>query len=430
MSYTGCLTSHPDIARSALSLSCDSINMMNTQSLTSGAGVLARPADGVVVLGMSRSGTSAVAGMLVSAGFHAGQAEQLMEPSDANPRGYFENVAIRSLNDEILGELGGTWFAPPDEAMQRHALASAEPRLRSALERLVDEANGAPVVLKDPRIGVMLELWGPLIAERLHPVLVIRDPVEVALSLSVRDGTPILFALAMWELHIAAVLRHMGNRVVTVAPYRQLLDDPELPERIVEAAAAHLIEDRAQRVVASAAGNALDGGLHRQQHDGGDYEQYMTGHQMHMWRWLSCLPPGDQMFEPPVELLDVSEAAARSVKAERERQRERTDMLTLQHSQNLQLTELGKGWELIRQDRDRILQDRDRLRHELDATRRELQDALAAQRSRADVAHAALQQTSERLDAVSKQLDVICRSRSWKMTGPLRAIAEWVRGRR
>ena len=42
-----------------------------------------RSAVGVVVLGMARSGTSAVTGMFVSAGFYIGSGDELMGPTRA-----------------------------------------------------------------------------------------------------------------------------------------------------------------------------------------------------------------------------------------------------------------------------------------------------------------------------------------------------------
>ena len=37
----------------------------------------------------------------------------------------------------------------------------------------------------------MMPLWQPVIEGVLHPVVVIRDPVEIARSLRLRDGTPL-----------------------------------------------------------------------------------------------------------------------------------------------------------------------------------------------------------------------------------------------
>ena len=45
---------------------------------------------GTVILGMHRSGTSAVAGFLAKAGFFAGEEADLLAVAEDNPRGFFE----------------------------------------------------------------------------------------------------------------------------------------------------------------------------------------------------------------------------------------------------------------------------------------------------------------------------------------------------
>ena len=72
-----------------------------------------RRAVGVFVVGMHRSGTSAVAAALESFGFGVGAPGELMAPDAANPSGYFELQAIADLNDDLLVHWGGKWDSPP-----------------------------------------------------------------------------------------------------------------------------------------------------------------------------------------------------------------------------------------------------------------------------------------------------------------------------
>ena len=68
------------------------------------------------MLGMHRSGTSALAGALHLTGFDLGQ--NIMPPADENPKGFFENQHIVDLNDRILEELFTFWnetFFLPEE---------------------------------------------------------------------------------------------------------------------------------------------------------------------------------------------------------------------------------------------------------------------------------------------------------------------------
>ena len=67
----------------------------------------------VLVTGMHRSGTSALAQFLLAGGLHPGRVDWLMPPADSNSRGHFELTPIVDLNDRLLAELSAHWLAPP-----------------------------------------------------------------------------------------------------------------------------------------------------------------------------------------------------------------------------------------------------------------------------------------------------------------------------
>ena len=78
-------------------------------------------ATGVVILGMHRSGTSAVAGFLAKAGFFAGEDADLLEAAEDNPKGFFERADVNALNDNFLAELDGAWDRPPGRELDPRA---------------------------------------------------------------------------------------------------------------------------------------------------------------------------------------------------------------------------------------------------------------------------------------------------------------------
>src|SRR5882762_5246263 len=69
---------------------------------------------GVFVVGMHRSGTSAVAAALEALGLDVGAPDRLMVADAGNPAGYYELQEIGDLNDEILEWRGGRWDNPPE----------------------------------------------------------------------------------------------------------------------------------------------------------------------------------------------------------------------------------------------------------------------------------------------------------------------------
>jgi hypothetical protein len=370
---------------------------------------------GVVVLGMSRSGTSAVTAMFAAAGFHVGPQSELMGPSEANRLGFFERLDIWRLNEEILSELGGTWFDPPTLRAQQLARASVQPLIDRRFAAVVEEAGGAPVAIKDPRIGVLFDLWGGVIREQLHPVLVIRDPVEIARSLAQRDQTPTAFGLAAWEIHMSSLLRHLQGRVVTVARYPELLCDPCLPGQIVKAACEQLADDVGVRVTAALAQHALAPALHRSTALAGEHEQQMTVNQAKLWNALNSLPGLNQVINPPEDLMRTGAAVRLATQSERDR----IDLTT--HAGELEAELVERQAQLI--EREAQLVELKALLAEIEGERLELElqydrttQLLSSEREQARVAETTIQRLTETRDR-------LVQSRSWTLTAPLRSIA-------
>ncbi len=291
-----------------------------------------------------------------------------MAPTQDNPRGYWENDAVYRTNEAVLEELDASWFDPPTPEQMK-----AAPHLRadvgSALDLLIGTAANAPVVLKDPRIGVLLDLWGPALEGRLHPVLVVRPPTEVASSLATRDGTPRAFGLAEWEIHLTRVLRYLRGRTVTVAPYTGLLADPSRASLVVNAAAGHLDASRRALVDAAKAPAAMIGDLRRHRTDPGELAECLTAAQNRLWRTLSGLPLGDQVIELPEDFTGEPSRAAL------EAARDETRRLAALHA----TTRLGDRLGAVDAERNALAAERDALAAERDTLAAE-RDALAAER--------------------------------------------------
>ncbi|GAG35092.1 unnamed protein product, partial [marine sediment metagenome] len=61
----------------------------------------------VLVLGIPRSGTSAVSGLLNILGVYFG--DNLINPSEANPKGFYEHVNLNTMHVYILSAIGTSW---------------------------------------------------------------------------------------------------------------------------------------------------------------------------------------------------------------------------------------------------------------------------------------------------------------------------------
>ncbi|MFM8971714.1 MAG: hypothetical protein ACKOOG_03550 [Actinomycetota bacterium] len=181
---------------------------------------------GVFVVGMHRSGTSAVAAALRDLGLDAGAETALMAADAANPAGYYEVRDIADLDDEILGLLGGRWDAPPILPDGWENDPALTPWVRKAMTTRASRLPGDRWLLKDPRVSLLLPLWRRALLDRCAAVLVVRNPMEVAWSVALRNGIPTMTGLALWAAYNRAAIRGLGGLPVYVCDYDRLVADP------------------------------------------------------------------------------------------------------------------------------------------------------------------------------------------------------------
>jgi hypothetical protein len=194
----------------------------------------------VCVTGMHRSGTSFVASALRAFRISLGDPDRLMRPGPDNPAGYYELQSILDLNQEVLAHLGGAWDAPPVLDPGWEHAPGLDPFRARAL-RILDDSFGTSgerpslIAFKDPRLSLLLPLWR-LVTPIATTIVLVRDPAEVAASLSARqyrvDGPQ---AAGLWLRYLfAATANDPGHLLVR---YGDVFDN--LP-RILRTIAAHL----------------------------------------------------------------------------------------------------------------------------------------------------------------------------------------------
>ncbi len=182
----------------------------------------------IFILGMHRSGTSALAGTVQLCGIPGG--ERLMQPSFDNERGFFENQDAVDINEAILQQLGLSWDSPfnqpehwaQDSQMQRH---------KSAIRHFVaTEMLGSGVFyIKDPRLCYTLPLWQAVLAEmgiQSQYLITVRQPEEVYQSLKNRNDIGRNHALALWLNHVLLAERNTRNFPRLFVQYDELLERP------------------------------------------------------------------------------------------------------------------------------------------------------------------------------------------------------------
>lgn len=160
----------------------------------------------VLVLGMHRSGTSMLGGVLDRLGCQGARTHLKATPS--NPKGYFESPEIMKLNDAILATLGSRWddWRPIEEGWQ-NSPRFVEFRDRIAETMAAEYGNASLIYLKDPRLCRLMPLWREVLSDSgFAPVCIHthRNPCEVSLSLAARTEIEVEPELGMlaWLRHI------------------------------------------------------------------------------------------------------------------------------------------------------------------------------------------------------------------------------------
>jgi hypothetical protein len=135
----------------------------------------------IFIVGMHRSGTSMITGILHKCGLELG--DNLLMNAKDNPKGHFENRRFIRINQEILIRNGGRWFNPP-ENIRFH------PGLKNKMRQFLNQFEPQKITgFKDPRVCLTLPLWREVIhPEPIKAVVVVRPFSAIAKSLQRRNG--------------------------------------------------------------------------------------------------------------------------------------------------------------------------------------------------------------------------------------------------
>ncbi len=160
----------------------------------------------IVVIGMHRSGSSALARLLSLVG--AALPTRLMTPTEWNETGHWEPQHVAEFNNVVLASVDATWDSPFGLGMNANRRAVFEPFVERARSILVEEYGDAPlIVLKEPRISLLADMWVKALEAENYTckfVITLRSPSEVAASLRKRDGFPLDKGLLLWGAYQAS----------------------------------------------------------------------------------------------------------------------------------------------------------------------------------------------------------------------------------
>jgi len=185
----------------------------------------------IVVLGMHRSGTSAIARGIHALGCEFG--DMLWPANVSNIKGFYENVEISNFNDELLRLLKVEWHSVAQIPRENFDNPVLVPFRKQAID-ILNRHFGAMSFFgfKCPRICRLLPFWQQVFLEmgvEESYVIAIRNPLSVAKSLDVRNGFPPEKSFLLWLVHILPVIKYTHSLPRVVLDYDIMMDNP-IPE--------------------------------------------------------------------------------------------------------------------------------------------------------------------------------------------------------
>lgn len=190
------------------------------------------PRKGVFILGPERSGTSLTASVVgrLGAFVNGGQRKDQF-----NPRGYWEDEAVVSINERLHWRIGVSWTwtpAPQVPWVRVRSVRRLIPEAVAVLNALEAQPRWA---CKDPKFSVTLPFWKPLLPAQMGYLICLRNPLSVARSLANRNGLPISTAGLYWSNRMVQALVNTAGESRMIVPYEDFFTNgADLTNRIAD----------------------------------------------------------------------------------------------------------------------------------------------------------------------------------------------------
>jgi hypothetical protein len=184
----------------------------------------------IVVLGMHRSGTSAITRALRVLGVDLGN-NLMGSIEDVNAKGFWEDLDFCALNVEVLNALGSDWdYLAPIGSREVKRLRE-NGYFYKAVELLSRKVGKSRVFgFKDPRVAKLLPFWQEVFIHcQLDTsfVLAMRHPLSVVNSLTKRDGFDAEKSYFLWLGHVIESISGSAGRKRVLVDYDKLMESPE-----------------------------------------------------------------------------------------------------------------------------------------------------------------------------------------------------------
>lgn len=184
----------------------------------------------IVVLGMHRSGTSAIARGLQVLSVNLG--DRLLEAEAGNnEKGFWEDMDVTAFNVDLLAALGHDWHTLAPILQSEFGRPEIAPFKLRAAQLLRGKLAGLPLFgLKDPRMCRLMPFWLDVFAHlnlEVSYVIACRNPMSVAHSLARRNGFAMEKSYVLWFEHMLLAMKHTAQAPRVFVDYDRMLREPE-----------------------------------------------------------------------------------------------------------------------------------------------------------------------------------------------------------
>lgn len=182
----------------------------------------------IIVLGVHRSGTSALTGLFDLLGVTSAATPIPAHPQ--NPKGFFESRPIVRANEALLRQAGQLWHHP--RMISKTWLEGPDPVafVETGLDLMRQEfRDQQQIIIKDPRMMRLLPVWIPIVRQAgydIRVVFTLRHPREVCFSLRNRNKFPPSHGFLLWASDILQAERASRGLRRSFCNYYQLLSTP------------------------------------------------------------------------------------------------------------------------------------------------------------------------------------------------------------
>ncbi|MFI5505856.1 sulfotransferase family protein [Mycobacterium sp. NPDC051804] len=251
------------------------------------------------VLGMARSGTAALTRVVSLCGgtLPAG----MLGANRSNPRGYWEPRAAVIMNKAILRSLGRTGIDPSLRLQEAPIDAEAEAACIGKIRGYLTTLPAAPlVVIKDPQITVLSEMWFEAARQsefKVMTVIAVRHPEEVTASMARFLRASPEFSGALWLKYNLLSERTTRGLPRVFVEYSNFLDDWRRETKRISAALEIDLDTRDERAIDT----FLERDFHHHQHRGPITEQFGTEWFSTVYEELSAASRGEPADESALD---------------------------------------------------------------------------------------------------------------------------------